>query len=167
MSGYKDTCTKFDFGGGFAPHRIGELTALPDPLTGFKGLTPGEGEGKWRRRKRRGCIQPPILLSSRRLCSCHCRSHPFLSVVDLQLVIFLSVADLHTPSSLISVEPDHFSLKWCIWFISHFFFCLFILVAMASRLQACSRCLFQLPTLFSRFYKFAHFVNKYVMWPHA
>jgi len=30
-------CTKFDFGWGSTPDTTGKLTAIPDPLAGFKG----------------------------------------------------------------------------------------------------------------------------------
>ena len=39
-------CIKFDFSGGWSPDPLGELTALPRPLAGFKGpVLPREGGG--------------------------------------------------------------------------------------------------------------------------
>jgi len=39
-------CTKFDFGWGSSQTPLGELTALPGSLTGFKGpASDGGGEG--------------------------------------------------------------------------------------------------------------------------
>jgi len=43
---FKLKCTKFDFGWGSAPDPAGELTALPGPLTGFKGPTSKGREGR-------------------------------------------------------------------------------------------------------------------------
>ena len=57
-------CTKFDFGWGSALDPIEELTALPDPLTGFKGSTSRGGEGIGSKERGGGYIQPPIFLSS-------------------------------------------------------------------------------------------------------
>ena len=39
-------CINLDFGWGSAPQPAGELTALPDPLAGFKGPASKGGEGK-------------------------------------------------------------------------------------------------------------------------
>jgi len=46
-------CTKFDFGWGSAPYPLGKLTALPRPLTGFKGpISKGEGDREGKREKK-------------------------------------------------------------------------------------------------------------------
>ena len=47
-------CTKFDFGWGSAPDPAGELTALPRPLAGFKGLLLRGGEGGEGQKEREG-----------------------------------------------------------------------------------------------------------------
>jgi len=44
-------CTKFDFGWGSTQTPLGELTALPRPLAGFKGPT---SKGRERRREGEG-----------------------------------------------------------------------------------------------------------------
>jgi len=53
-------CTKFDFGWGYAPTPMGEITALPRPLAEFKGPTSkgrerigGEGKKRIGRREKK------------------------------------------------------------------------------------------------------------------
>jgi len=38
-------CTKYDFGGGFAPDPAGEAYSVSDPIAGLRGLKLRGGEG--------------------------------------------------------------------------------------------------------------------------